>query len=75
MSCYRGLYAPDHPTFPDGSAAHGPEALTSMPVEVNAPDIVYTEEDDKAIDVILKSHGRGFIYLHGHCCTDKCRPI
>ncbi|KAL1942491.1 hypothetical protein VTO73DRAFT_6093 [Trametes versicolor] len=67
MSCFRGLYAPDHPTFPDGSAAHGPEALTGMPVDVHAPDLVYTEEDDKAIDVILKSHILTAWHSNGTC--------
>ncbi|KAK7041424.1 hypothetical protein VNI00_009290 [Paramarasmius palmivorus] len=45
---YRGEVAAEHPKFPEGSSAAAKE--TSGPVDVNAEDIVYTKEDDKAID-------------------------
>ncbi|KAG2113893.1 GMC oxidoreductase-domain-containing protein [Suillus discolor] len=48
MASYRGEVAADHPNFPEGSAAACREA--SGPVDLNAPDIVYTAEDDEAID-------------------------
>ncbi|KAG1849310.1 GMC oxidoreductase-domain-containing protein [Suillus tomentosus] len=47
MASYRGEVAADHPDFPEGSAAACGEA--SGPVDINAPDIVYTAEDDEAI--------------------------
>ncbi len=56
LSSYRGEYAPDHPKFPAGSAAAvSPDHNT--PVPIDAPDIVYTEEDDKTIDDFLKANG------------------
>ncbi|KAG2153653.1 GMC oxidoreductase-domain-containing protein [Suillus bovinus] len=48
MASYRGEVAAGHPDFPEGSAAACKEALG--PVDLNAPDIVYTAEDDEAID-------------------------
>ncbi|KAJ7170887.1 GMC oxidoreductase-domain-containing protein [Mycena crocata] len=48
MDSYRGEFAPDHPNFPAGSAAACGEA--KGPVPVSAPDIVYSVEDDEAID-------------------------
>ncbi|KAG1870401.1 GMC oxidoreductase-domain-containing protein [Suillus tomentosus] len=48
MASYRGEVAAGHPYFPEGSAAACREA--SGPVDLNAPDIVYTTEDDEAID-------------------------
>ena len=56
MQSYAGEYAPDHPKFPSGSAAavrEGPDA----PVAIDSPDIVYTAEDDQAIDEMLKAIG------------------
>ncbi|KAG2121378.1 GMC oxidoreductase-domain-containing protein [Suillus cothurnatus] len=47
MASYRGEIAVGHPDFPEGSAATCREA--SGPVDLNAPDIVYTAEDDEAI--------------------------
>ncbi|KAG2072309.1 alcohol oxidase [Suillus decipiens] len=47
MASYRGEFAAGHPNFPEGSAAACGEA--SGPVDLDAPDIVYTAEDDKAI--------------------------
>ncbi|KAG1865880.1 GMC oxidoreductase-domain-containing protein [Suillus subalutaceus] len=48
MASYRGEVAAGHPDFPEGSAAACREA--SGPVDLNAPDIVYTAEDDEAIN-------------------------
>ncbi|KAG1802456.1 alcohol oxidase-like protein [Suillus subaureus] len=48
MASYRGEIAAGHPDFPEGSAAACREA--SGPVDLNAPDIVYTAEDDEAIN-------------------------
>ncbi|KAG1874709.1 GMC oxidoreductase-domain-containing protein [Suillus subalutaceus] len=48
MTSYRGEVAAGHPDFPEGSAAACREA--SGPVDLHAPDIVYTAEDDEAIN-------------------------
>ncbi|KAG2132294.1 GMC oxidoreductase-domain-containing protein [Suillus bovinus] len=48
MASYRGEVTAFHPDFPEGSAAACKEA--SGPVDLNAPDIIYTAEDDEAID-------------------------
>ncbi|KAJ7067085.1 GMC oxidoreductase-domain-containing protein [Mycena amicta] len=48
MESYRGEFAPDHPQFPESSqAACG---LTEGPFPISAPDLIYTSEDDGAID-------------------------
>ncbi|KAG2113892.1 GMC oxidoreductase-domain-containing protein [Suillus discolor] len=52
MASYRGEVAADHPDFPEGSAAACREA--SGPVELDAPDIIYTAEDDEVIDRFLR---------------------
>ncbi|KAH7923954.1 alcohol oxidase [Leucogyrophana mollusca] len=49
MPDYRGEYQPLHPVFPEGSAAACKE--TDGPAAIDAPDIVYTSEDDKAIEI------------------------
>ena len=54
MPSYRGEYAPWHPQFPEGSAAvcH----LVDTPAALDAPAIVYTAEDDKAIEQNIKQY-------------------
>ncbi|KAF9245021.1 GMC oxidoreductase-domain-containing protein [Melanogaster broomeanus] len=48
MPHYRGEFQPRQPVFPEGSAAACKEH--DGPVPIDAPDIVYTTEDDKAIE-------------------------
>jgi alcohol oxidase len=48
MPSYRGETPAGHPCFPEGSAAACGE--TTGPVDFNAPDLIYTAEDDEAID-------------------------
>ena len=48
MKYYRGEVLSSHPEFPKGSAAETRSSAT--PVEISAPDIVYTKEDDGVID-------------------------
>ncbi len=55
MPSCRGENTPDYPKFPAGSAAASPDHNT--PVATDAPDIEYTEEDDRAIDNFLKANG------------------
>ncbi|KAJ7653459.1 GMC oxidoreductase-domain-containing protein [Mycena rosella] len=51
MPAFRGAFAPAHPQF----AADSPAALTeTRPVPVDAPNIVYSAEDDKAIDANIR---------------------
>lgn len=54
MPSCRGENTPDYPKFPAGSAAVSPDHNT--PVATDAPDIEYTEEDDRAIDNFLKAN-------------------
>ena len=54
MSSYRGEYTPDWPQFPQGSTAIVPQDHNT-PVPSDAPNIVYTKEDDYAIDEWLKA--------------------
>ncbi|KAJ7182954.1 GMC oxidoreductase-domain-containing protein [Mycena crocata] len=54
MDGYRGECALDHPVFPEGSQAVCGEA--SGPVEISGPDIVYSKEDDAAIDEFHRSN-------------------
>ena len=48
MACYRGECLEQHPVFPEGSQAICNE--NAKPADMHAPEIKYTEEDDKAID-------------------------
>ncbi|KAG0693212.1 hypothetical protein DFH29DRAFT_1040493 [Suillus ampliporus] len=48
MPSYRGEVPAGHPHFPEGSAAICGKA--SGPVALNAPDIIYTAEDDEVVD-------------------------
>ncbi|KAG1855611.1 GMC oxidoreductase-domain-containing protein, partial [Suillus subluteus] len=59
MASYRGEVTTGHPDFPEGSAAACREA--SGPVDLNAPDIVYTAEDDEAIILTFHLHCHGKI--------------
>ncbi|KAI0089825.1 alcohol oxidase-like protein [Irpex rosettiformis] len=47
MPAYRGEYVPNHPKFASDSASAKGEI---QPVAIDAPDIAYTEEDEKAIE-------------------------
>ena len=57
MASYKGEFAVNHPEYPVGSAAgiptHPDDDL--RPAAIDAPDIVYTAEDDEAIDKYLKA--------------------
>ncbi|KAG9121764.1 hypothetical protein FRC07_002141 [Ceratobasidium sp. 392] len=63
MPCYRGEYAPLHPTFPEGSAA-ATIRLDAPLDSKNIKDIVYTAEDNAAIE----AHLRQFIETTWHSC-------
>lgn len=55
MPHYRGELQLKHPVFPAGSAAECKER--DGPVPIDAPNIVYTTEDDKAIDHFHRTQG------------------
>lgn len=58
LPVYRGPVPQSHPQFPEGS-----DAITTVetdPVDISAPKITYTVEDDAAID---EYHRRTGTYL------------
>ncbi|KAG1810781.1 GMC oxidoreductase-domain-containing protein [Suillus variegatus] len=65
MTSYRGEAATGHPDFPEGSAAACREASGS--VDLNAPDIVYTTEDDEAIDRFHRDRMQTMCHSLGTC--------
>ena len=58
MEFYRGDLQVGHPTFAEGSQAATQPA--GAPVEISASKIVYSKEDDDAID---KFHRRTGLYI------------
>ncbi|KAG7089381.1 hypothetical protein E1B28_011071 [Marasmius oreades] len=50
MKCYRGALPTQHPAFPKGSAAAADIGKQDGPVDISAPPVEYSEEDNKAID-------------------------
>ncbi|KAI0633730.1 alcohol oxidase-like protein [Trametes polyzona] len=67
MTCYRGEYAPDHPVFHEGSDAALQEPESALPVALDAPNLVYTAEDDAAIDKLLRSNISTAWHSNGTC--------
>ena len=55
MEFYRGEVQVEHPTFPEGSQAA--TNATGTPVEISSPKIVYSKEDDDAIDEFHRRTG------------------
>ena len=55
MEFYRGDLQVGHPTFAEGSQAA--TQLAGTPVEISAPKIVYSKEDDDAIDEFHRRTG------------------
>ncbi|KAG1717327.1 hypothetical protein EDB19DRAFT_1865428 [Suillus lakei] len=54
MPSYRGEVPAGYPCFPEGSAAVRGE--TTGPVDLNAPDLIYTAEDDEMIGRYHRDH-------------------
>ena len=48
MASYRGEFESGHPSFPEGSQAA--TGAKPGPVAISSPDIVYSVEDNEAID-------------------------
>ena len=57
MEFYRGELQAGHPNFAEGSQAATQQAVT--PVDISAPKIVYSKEDD---DAIVEFHRRSGSY-------------
>ncbi|KAJ7260517.1 alcohol oxidase-like protein [Mycena haematopus] len=71
MDSFRGEFAPDHPQFAAGSAAVcGP---SDGPVPISAPDIVYSAEDDEAIDRFHRAAAVGTTWHSLGTCAMKPR--
>lgn len=68
MDIYRGELVVGHPQFPEGSHASTQESASV--VEISAPDIVYTAEDDKAIDLYHRQFGESIKHSidEGYLC-------
>lgn len=67
MACYRGEYTPAHPAFSKNSAAvcKGGDDHDVRPVDIGAPDIQYTAEDEEAIEEYTrKSGGQSIVLLN-----------
>lgn len=60
MKFFRGEIVANHPKFPEDSAAATPSS--DMPVGMAAPEIIYTKEDDEAIDQFHRERGERFIH-------------
>ena len=60
MEFYRGDLQVGHPTFAEGSQAA--THLTGVPVEISAPKIVYSKDDDDAIDEFHRRTGLYNLY-------------
>lgn len=56
MGVYRGELAIGHPAFPAGSAAACRE--TAGPVDIDAPDIEYSEEDEIVLEAFSRQAGK-----------------
>jgi alcohol oxidase len=55
MEFYRGDLQAGHPSFAEGSQAV--TQLAGVPAEISAPKIVYSKEDDDAIDEFHRRSG------------------
>jgi len=70
LGLYRGEFLPGNPKFPEGSEALC-SASTTGPVDDSTPDIVYTSEDDKAIDDYHRNYGEFFLTQPLVAVTDQ----
>ena len=66
MEYYRGEVQFEHPIFAEGSQA-ATHATSSTPVDISAPKIVYSKDDDDAIDEFHRRTGSYTTFsLKGH---------
>jgi hypothetical protein len=71
MGLYRGELLLTHPKFPEGSAVACSD--DEHPVDISAPDLVYTAEDDKAIDIFNRNAGMSLRYHFSNLQPDGPR--
>ncbi|KAJ7017403.1 GMC oxidoreductase-domain-containing protein [Mycena alexandri] len=64
MNLYRGEYVPRNPRFAVGNDAYRQD---EVPVDVGAPDIVYTEDDDAVIDPYIRENVQTTWHSLGTC--------
>ncbi|KAK2460295.1 hypothetical protein APHAL10511_007684 [Amanita phalloides] len=65
MKYYRGERLPGQPIFPERSAAEC--KYNEGPVDINAPDITYSKEDDEAIDQYHRAAANSTWHSIGTC--------
>lgn len=70
MACYRGEVEYRHPQFPEGSQAAS--RVSAGPVEASAADIIYSAEDNEAIDAFHRKRV-GTTYHSSGTCAMKPR--
>lgn len=64
MASSRGEIARDHPKFAPGSAAAVPQGpVQAGSVGVDAPDIVYSTEDDEVVATHIKANSECIVGL------------
>jgi hypothetical protein len=69
MASYRGEFEFAHPRFPEGSQA----AYSSTgPVDISSPDIIYSTEDNEAIDTYIRKNGP-YIFLPSTIVLTACQ--
>ncbi|KAG1750337.1 GMC oxidoreductase-domain-containing protein [Suillus paluster] len=71
MPSYRGEVPAGHPYFPEGSDAVCGEV--AGPVDLNAPDIIYTAEDDEVIDKFHRDNCMSYSHRYLGTCAMKPR--
>ena len=78
MDSYRGELAAGHPEFPAGSQA-ALKITASGPDPIDSPKIVYTAEDDAAIDDFHRNTGLPLschpLFLTEVFCVKQLQPL
>ncbi|KAI0651206.1 alcohol oxidase-like protein [Trametes meyenii] len=69
LPSYRGEVAVCHPSFPQGSIATA--GAQNGPIPVSDPDLVYTAEDDKALEEYIRGHVGTAWHALGTCAMKK----
>ena len=62
MGIYRGEFLPGHPTFPAGGDALCKDHSTH--IDIAAPDIAYSAEDEKALETFIRNRGNYYYYYY-----------
>ena len=62
MGIYRGEFSPGHPSFPAGGDALCKDHSTH--IDIAAPDIAYSAEDEKALETFIRNRGNYYYYYY-----------